>query len=124
MSAISVVQGVARTRAGVFINPEDAKTFGAQPAAEEAPMVKRGARAWHNDLENIPIFLILAWIYVTAGLSVNAFFVYCAIFVVARIVHTICYLNAIQPLRTIAFTVGALTTLAMLIQLLAKVVVA
>jgi uncharacterized MAPEG superfamily protein len=43
---------------------------------------------------------------------------------VARIVHTICYLNAIQPLRTIAFTVGALTTLAMLIQLLAKVVVA
>jgi uncharacterized MAPEG superfamily protein len=124
MSAISVVQGVARTRAGVFINPEDAKTFGAQPAAEEAPMVKRGARAWHNDLENIPIFLILGWIYVTAGLSVNAFFVYCAIFVVARIVHTICYLNAIQPLRTIAFTVGALTTLAMLIQLLAKVVVA
>jgi glutathione S-transferase len=124
MSAISVVQGLTRTRAGVFINPEDARTFGTQTAAEEAPMVKRGARAWHNDLENIPIFLILGWIYVTAGLSATAFLVYCAIFVVARIVHTICYLNGIQPLRTIAFTVGAFTTLAMLVQLLIKVVVA
>ena len=124
MSAISVVQGVARTRAGSFINPEDARTFGAATAAEEAPMVKRAARAWHNDLENIPIFLILGWIYVTAGLSATTFLVYCAIFVVARIVHTICYLNGIQPLRTIVFTVGALTTLAMLIQLLVKVVIA
>jgi len=124
MSAISVVQGVARTRAGVFINPEDAKTFGAQTAAEEAPTVRRAARAWHNDLENIPIFLILGWVYVTAGLSTTAFLLYCAVFVVARIIHTICYLNAIQPLRTIAFTIGALTTLAMMIQLLVKVVVA
>ena len=123
MSAISVVQGVARTRAGVFINPEDAKTFGAQTAAEEAPTVRRAARAWHNDLENIPIFLILGWVYVTAGLSTTAFLLYCAVFVVARIIHTICYLNAIQPLRTIAFTIGALTTLAMMVQLLIKVVV-
>ncbi|MBV8137204.1 MAG: MAPEG family protein [Deltaproteobacteria bacterium] len=124
MSAISVVQGLARTRTGLFINPEDARTFGAQTAAEEAPTVKRAARAWHNDLENIPIFLILGWIYVTAGLSATTFFIYCAIFVVARIVHTICYLNGIQPLRTIAFTLGALTTFAMVVQLLIKVVVA
>ena len=124
MSAISVVQGLARARAGVFTNPEDARTFGTQTAVEEAPMVKRAARAWHNDLENIPIFLILGWIYVTAGLSATAFLVYCAIFVVARILHTICYLNGIQPLRTIAFTVGAFATLAMLVQLLIKVVVA
>jgi uncharacterized MAPEG superfamily protein len=124
MSAISVVKGLARTRAGVFINPEDARTFGAQTAVEEAAMVKRAARAWHNDLENIPIFLILGWIYVTAGLSATAFLIYCAVFVVARIVHTICYLNAIQPLRTIMFTVGAVTTFVMLIQLLVKVVVA
>jgi uncharacterized MAPEG superfamily protein len=124
MFSISVVQGLGRTRTGVFINPEDARTFGTQTAAEEAPIVRRAARAWGNDLENIPIFLILGWIYVTAGLSATAFLVYCAIFVVARIVHTICYLNGIQPLRTIAFTVGAFTTLAMLIQLLIKVVVA
>src|SRR5215471_12494117 len=91
MSAISVVQGVARTRAKAYVNPEDARTFGTSPAADEAPMVQRAARAWRNDLENIPIFLILAWIYVAAGLSHGLFLIYCTVFVIARIVHTICY---------------------------------
>jgi uncharacterized MAPEG superfamily protein len=123
MAAISIVQGVARTRAGTFVNPEDARTFGAQPAAEEDPMVQRGARAWRNDLENIPIFLILAWIYVAAGLGPKPFVIYCAVFVLARIAHTICYLNSIQPLRTIVYAVGSLTMLALMIHLFVTVVV-
>jgi len=45
------------------------------------------------------------------------------VFMAARIIHTICYLNAIQPGRTIAFTVGALTMLAMMIHLFVSVVV-
>jgi glutathione S-transferase len=123
MSAISIVQGVSRTRAGTFTNPEDAKTFGAQQASVETPMVERASKAWRNDLENIPIFLILAWVYVAAALSTGAFVIYCLIFMAARIIHTICYLNAIQPARTIAFTVGALTMLALMIHLFVTVVV-
>ena len=47
MSAISIVQGVARRRANAFTLPEDAKLFGASaPVAEEVPMVQRAARAW------------------------------------------------------------------------------
>jgi uncharacterized MAPEG superfamily protein len=124
MSAIAVVQGRARTAAGAFLNPEDAAAFGGKAVAEEPEMVQRANRAWRNDLENIPIFLILAWIYVTAGLSVTAFVIYCVVFMAARIVHTICYINSIQPWRTAAFTAGALTMLALIIHLFIGVVIA
>jgi uncharacterized MAPEG superfamily protein len=123
MAVISIVQGRARVNAGVFTNPEDVKAFGGQQASAEVPMVERASKAWRNDLENIPIYLILAWIYVYAGLAAYAFVIYCIIFMIARVIHTICYLNAIQPGRTIAFTVGALTMLAMIIHLFVTVVV-
>jgi uncharacterized MAPEG superfamily protein len=123
MAAISIAQGRARLSAGVFTNPEDAKSFGAQLASAEAPAVDRASKAWRNDLENIPIFLIIAWIYVYAGLSASAFVIYCIVFMIARIAHTICYLNAIQPWRTVAFTVGALTMLVIMVQLFVGVVV-
>lgn len=122
MAAISIVQGRARVNAGVFTNPEDAKAFGGQQASAELPIIEKANRAWRNDLENIPMFLILAWIYVYARLSPGAFVVYCIVFMIARIMHTICYLNAIQPGRTIAFTVGALAMLAMIIQVFFNVV--
>ncbi|HJU10153.1 MAG TPA: MAPEG family protein [Candidatus Binataceae bacterium] len=123
MAAISIVQGRARVGAGVFTNPEDAKAFGGRQAPAEVPMVERASRAWRNDLENIPIFLILGWIYVTAALSALAFIIYCSIFMAARIIHTFCYLNAIQPGRTIAYTVGALVTLALMVHIFIRVVV-
>ncbi|MBV8056903.1 MAG: MAPEG family protein [Deltaproteobacteria bacterium] len=123
MAVISIVQGRARVSAGVFTNPEDAKSFGGQQASMEAPMVERANKAWRNDLENIPIFLILAWIYVAAGLSIGAFVIYCIVFMAARIIHTFCYLNAIQPFRTIAYAVGALTMLVLMIHLFVAVVV-
>ena len=123
MAAISIVQGRARTSSGIFTNPEDARTFGTQQASAEAPMVDRASKAWRNDLENIPIFLIIAWIYVYAGLSAGAFVIYCLVFMAARIAHTICYLNAIQPFRTIFFTVGAVTMLVLMIHLFFGVVV-
>jgi uncharacterized MAPEG superfamily protein len=123
MAAISIEQGRGRVGSGVFTNPEDVKSFGGQLASAEAPAVERATKAWRNDLENIPIFLIIAWIYVYAGLSAGAFVIYCVVFMIARIAHTICYLNAIQPARTIAFTVGALTMLALIIHLFVAVVV-
>jgi glutathione S-transferase len=124
MSSLAIVQGRARLKSGIFVNPEDVATFSGKIAAEEAPMVQRAAKAWRNDLENIPIFLILAWIYVSAGLSTTLFVIYCLVFMVARIVHTICYLNSIQPMRTISFTVGAIAMVALTISLLVGVVFA
>ena len=123
MSAIAFVQGRARTSAGLFLNPEDAKTFGGKTVPEEPEIVQRAARAWRNDLENIPIFLILGWIYVIAGLPVTPFVIYCIVFMAARIIHTVCYINSIQPWRTAAFTVGALITLVLIIHLFIGVVI-
>ena len=117
MSAISVAQGRARAAAKVTVIPEDAKMFGATVATEDVPAVKRASRAWLNDLENIPMFLILALIYAIAGLSTTAFLIYCAVFTLARILHTVFYLRAAQPGRTIAYTVGALVSLALMIHL-------
>ena len=124
MTLIGVVQGRARTSAGVFLNPEDAKMFGGKEMPEELEVVRRASRAWRNDLENIPIFLILAWIYVAAGLSAGAFVIYCLVFMAARIIHTICYINSLQPWRTAAFTVGAAVMLVLMIHLFIGVVLA
>jgi uncharacterized MAPEG superfamily protein len=117
MSAIGIVQGRARTSAKKFANPEDAKMFGATLVEQEVPGVQRAAKAWLNDLENIPMFLILALVYAIAGLSPNAFIVYCAVFTIARILHTIFYINAVQPWRTISYSVGAIAMFALIIHL-------
>ena len=117
MTAIGFVQGRARASAKKFANPEDAKLFGAELVAQEVPMVQRANNAWRNDLENIPMFLILALVYAIAGLSPTAFVIYCAVFTVGRILHTFFYLNAMQPWRTVAFTVGAFAMFALIIHL-------
>jgi hypothetical protein len=70
------------------------------------------------------MFLILAWIYVAAALSVTAFVIYCLVFMAARIIHTICYINSIQPWRTAAFMVGAIAMVALIIHLFIGVVIA
>jgi glutathione S-transferase len=123
MFANSLVQGRGRVTSHVFTIPEDAQLFGGQLEAEEASSVQRASKVWRNDLENIPIFLILAWIYVAAGgLSAGAFELYCVVFVVMRILHTIFYLNAVQPWRTIVFTIGVGAMFALVIHLLVEVV--
>ncbi len=122
MSAISIVQGIARARGGAFTLPEDARLFGAALVAEELPIVQRAARAWRNDLENIPIFLFLGFIFIMSPFSVRAEAIYFTIFAVARIAHTFFFLNAIQPWRTIAYTVGALTSFALSIHIIVGLV--
>ena len=68
MFANSIVQGIGRLNAKAFVTAEDARFFAhAPPAPDEAPIVKRAAMCWRNDVENIPIFLFLGLIYVTLG---------------------------------------------------------
>jgi uncharacterized membrane protein YecN with MAPEG domain len=122
MAAIALVQGRGRMTSGQFVLPEDAKMFGGTEAPNEAPVVDRASKAWRNDLENIPIFLILAGIYVMAGLSTQAFAIYCVVFVAMRIVHTYTFIKALQPWRTVSFTIGVLAMFAMMIHILVAVV--
>ena len=122
MFALSIVQALARTGSKSFPNPEDAKFFGAAaPATDELPIVKRAAAAWRNDLENIPIFLFLAMIYVTLGCWPEGAFIYFTIFAVARILHTVAYLRAMQPARTIFYAIGIAICVALSVQILTAV---
>ena len=124
MAAISIVQGRARVSARESLPTRKMpRTFGGQQASAEAPMVERASRAWRNDLENIPIFLIHRLDLRIRGPLGGSICHLLPVFMAARIVHTICYLNAIQPFRTISFTAGAVTMLAMMIHLFFGVVV-
>jgi uncharacterized MAPEG superfamily protein len=122
MLVLSTVQALARTSSKSFPNPEDAKFFGAPgPVADELPIVKRAAAAWRNDLENIPIFLFLAMIYMTLGCWPGGAFIYFTIFVIARILHTFAYLRAMQPARTIFYGIGIAMCVTLSVQILTTV---
>jgi uncharacterized MAPEG superfamily protein len=119
MGAVAVATSVARRRALVVLNPEDTKVNpGARAASEEAPATLRAKRAHLNDLENIPAFLFLAVLFTLAGGSATPAWAWFGIYFAARTLHTIFYLNAAQPWRTLSFFVGQIAQLGLLVQLL------
>ncbi len=109
----SGVQGWTRIRNKAFVHPEDAAFFGGvQPRERELPLVETAADAWRNDLENIPIFLFLSLGAVLLGGT--SFWVggYCAVFVLARALHTAFYFAHRQPHRNLAYQLGLFATIA------------
>lgn len=122
MGAVAFVTANERRKARIVVNPEDTMVNpGAEARAEEAPATLRAKRAHLNDGENIPGFLILALLFTLADCSALAGWAYFGTYFVARTLHTIFYLRAMQPWRTVMFTVGQLTQLGIMVQLLLKV---
>ncbi|MEX1665557.1 MAPEG family protein [Zhongshania arctica] len=119
MFAISAYQGFHRIGKMTFKTPEDAAFLGKEPVMEELPQIQRSARAWLNDLENIPIFLCLGLAYILVDASPDSAVWLFMIFTAARYVHTLCYLIGLQPWRTLAYFVGVGCTFAMCVQILA-----
>jgi uncharacterized MAPEG superfamily protein len=109
-----VYSGAMRAQGGVAINPEDGARYGAPVSELDPPAVARCLRAHRNAEATIYPFLLLGLVYVLggggAGIAVPIF----AIFVVARIAHSIVYLRAIQPWRTVAFAASVLAILALM----------
>jgi uncharacterized MAPEG superfamily protein len=106
----------------VVVNPEDTRLNpGTRAEAQEAPETLRVKRVHTNDVENIPGFLVLATLFTLAGGSAAAGWIWFGAYFAARTLHTICYLNALQPWRTAAFFAGQLVQLALMVQLLAAV---
>ena len=78
----------------------------------------------NNDKENVPYTLFVMWgcYYVAAQNSaaypcLDALFVCGLIWLVARVSHTICYLFALQPFRSISWAVGQFSALAIAVTL-------
>ena len=117
----AVYTGTRRSRHQGYVNAEDATAFGqpgAAAAESEAPEVAHALRIQRNDLENIPLFFAIGLIYVITGASHFGAVVYCWTFTIARIVHTYCYVNRVQPGRAVSYVVGAIATLLMILHVL------
>lgn len=113
MLGISCYQGFHRISRLAFHNPEDARFVGRAANPQELPQVSRAAKAWANDLENIPLFFVLGGLCVALKTGVTASVVLFCVFTFARIVHTLAYLNQWQPWRTMAYAVALVCLLGM-----------
>lgn len=106
MLAISCYQGYFRLRHLTFVNAEDAAVLGQPAAAQERPEVRRAAQAWANDLENIPLFFALGGLAITLHTPALPTMLLYGLFTAARLAHTLAYLAAWQPSRTLAYAIG------------------
>lgn len=122
MFALSCYQGYFRLRYTAFTNPEDAAVFNRIAQQAEHPEVTRAARAWANDLENIPAFFALGGLAITldtpAALTVGL----SLLFTLARGLHTLAYLKGVQPWRTVLYGVGVLCLLGLCVCVTVRVV--
>lgn len=108
--------GATRARRKSFVNPED--TSDGKIAEAEHPDVLRVKRAHMNAIENVPLFFAIGLLYALSGASTLGAQAYCYTFLGARILHSIFYLRGIQPFRSIAYGIGALATLGMLVHVI------
>ncbi|KAJ3242133.1 hypothetical protein HDU78_001511 [Chytriomyces hyalinus] len=124
------IQGDTRFKAGSRA-PEDAafggrmgaenveQTFGLTNAANDASNQAEKMRElrWQriimNDLENIPLGLIIAWSSLVTPKSPLVHTVSVVTFAVMRILHTITYARSLQPHRSIVWMLALVATLVM-----------
>jgi uncharacterized MAPEG superfamily protein len=120
MIAVGHFTGLTRIRRGVFLNPEDAKAFAKKEefASVEHPDVERCNRAHRNDLESTLPFFGIGLIYVLMGPPVLLAQGLLITFTVFRCVFSFLYLRALQPWRSLCFTVAELCLGVMLVQIL------
>jgi len=120
MIAVGHYTGLTRIRRKVYLNPEDAKAFSKmdESASVEHPDVDRGLRAHRNDLESTLPFLGIGLVYVLMGPPVLLAQVLFITFTVLRCLFAVFYIRAMQPWRSLSFTLAELCVLTMLIQIL------
>lgn len=102
----SMTQVISRIIAGTFLMPEDAALMRKRPVAAEAAFVQRCANVWRNDVENLPLFLVLALTYVLLGASLDSARTLFAAYVALRYLHTAVYLRGLQPWRALLYLSG------------------
>jgi uncharacterized MAPEG superfamily protein len=112
--ALWVSSGVIRAKGGMAINPEDGARYGAPVSELDPPAVARLLRAHRNAEATTYPFLLLGLVYVLAGGGARVAVTIFTIFIAARIAHSIVYLRAMQPWRTVAFAASLLAIVALM----------
>jgi uncharacterized MAPEG superfamily protein len=115
LKALFLGAATAATRGKLksFLNAEDAAWLSGAHVDPDPEIVARIGRTHRNDLENLLLFAVCGLLYVLAGGSALAGFIYCGAFLVARTLHTIAYLGRRPMLRRNAYTIGFLVIVAM-----------
>merc|ERR1719295_933379 len=87
---------------------------GASPtesSAETFSEEERWKRIVQNDLENIPITVLLMWIAVICGGDNLTNVILAALFLFGRVMHSVCYIKQLMPWRSIGWLFGIIATL-------------
>src|SRR6266852_9251913 len=94
LKAVFLGAATAATRGKLksFLNAEDAAWLSGVHANPDPEAVARIGRAHRNDLENLLLFALCGLLYLFAGGSALAGFIYCGAFLVARTFHTFAHL--------------------------------
>ncbi len=108
MVLLDAYSGVHRAKSRTTPNREDASTVakGAELVPQDPDGVARVMRAHRNLLANATPFLILSFVWVLLGASPSVAIPVFAVFVGARLLHSVMYVSAKQPWRTLSFVVG------------------
>ena len=110
--------GATRARTKTAINEEDAAQFGGSLRESDPPQVARVLRAHRNAQASIYPFLFLGLVFVLAGGHGGVAKIIFGVFTIARLAHSYAYLAGKQPWRTICFIVGALATIALMLDII------
>lgn len=117
------VYRMIRADAGL-LNPEDLLPGPANrdPRPEQLEpndYVERSRRVQRNDLESIPAFLAAGLLYVAIRPAPALAFTLFAVFVIARLAHTIAYMTGQRhEVRATLFSIGSLVVVVMAVQIL------
>jgi glutathione S-transferase len=120
MVAVGAYTSVLRMRSNVYAAPEDYAFQGVAVQAGANPDVERARRAHRNDLEQILPFFGVGLFYAWSHPSMVAAWLYFGGYTVARVLHSVFYIRAMQPHRTVAFTVALLLMLGMALTTLVR----
>jgi glutathione S-transferase len=114
MLVLAALTSRQRLRARVFASPEDYAMQRLPVNAERDADIERYRRAHRNDLENILPFFVVGAIYAATQPSALGAWLCLPGFAVARVLHTVLYLRAAMPHRTLAYAYGYFATLWMI----------
>ncbi|CAK9804852.1 Microsomal glutathione S-transferase 1 [Anthophora quadrimaculata] len=105
--AVVALTGRLRFKKQIFINTDDVEYFKKGKVVYTDPDIERVRRAHLNDLENIPLWFFVTFLWLTTGPAVWLAAILIRTFVLARIIHTLSYaVYPKQPYRAISFFIG------------------
>jgi len=119
LASLAFATGAVRGLNKKYPNPEDAKLLKGEHA-DEHDLVARIKRTHANALENELPFVVLGLLYTLLGADPMGMQIYAYTFLIARVLHSICYVFKLQPFRTLSFTIGWLCLVGMSVQVLMR----